>query len=234
MFNVENFAFINEQFFVSAVEPANLDRLLADGWRHFGHHFFRYNLAFYTDEIRFVYPLRIDLPKFSFSKSQRRILKRNSDLRVEYGPATISETIIGMFERHAKRFTHSVPDSIFDFLAERPADGPCDTRSCFVYNADQLIAISFFDVGSVSLSSVYGIFEPDYADRSLGIFTMLREIEYAVENKLRHYYHGYVYEGNSFYDYKKRFRALEVYDWNGNWRKAQFQNDSGETSFSGG
>lgn len=231
---MENFAFINEQFFASAVEPAKLDRLLADGWRHFGHQFFRYNLATYADEIRLVHPLRIDLPKFSFSKSQRRILRRNSDLRVTFATATVSEPIIGMFERHAKRFTHSVPDSIFDFLSERPAEGPCDTRSCFVYDADQLIAISFFDVGAASLSSVYGMFEPEFAGRSLGTFTMLREIEYAILNGRRYFYHGYVYEGNSFYDYKKRFRALETYDWNGNWKPVKFQNESGDTSFSGG
>lgn len=231
---MENFAFINEQFFAGPVEPSKLDQLLADGWRHFGHQFFRYNLAIYADEIRFVYPLRIDLPKFSLSKSQRRVLKRNSDLRVEFGPAMITETITGMFERHAKRFTHSVPDSIFDFLSNEPAKGPCDTRSCFVYEGDRLIAVSFFDVGAVSLSSVYGMFEPEFADRSLGTLTMLREIEYAIRDEKRVYYHGYVYEGNSFYDYKKRFRALEVYDWNGHWRPVKFQNESGDTSFSGG
>ncbi len=231
---MESFAFINEQFFAGAVEPAKLDQLLADGWRHFGHQFFRYNLAIYADEIRQVHPLRIALPNFSFSKSQRRILKRNSDLRVEFGPATINEAITGMFERHAKRFTHSVPDSIFDFLSKEPAAGPCDTRSCSVYDADRLIAVSFFDVGSDSLSSVYGMFEPEFAGRSLGTFTMLREIEYAIGDRKRHYYHGYVYEGNSFYDYKKRFRALEIYDWNGSWRPVKFQQESGNTSFSGG
>ena len=32
---------INEEFHSDAVEPAAYDRLLADGWRHFGTHFFR-------------------------------------------------------------------------------------------------------------------------------------------------------------------------------------------------
>ena len=69
--------FINEEFYADAVTPAQLDRLLADGWRHFGTHFFRYNLAVYRDEIRRVIPLRIRVADFQLSKSQRRVLRRN-------------------------------------------------------------------------------------------------------------------------------------------------------------
>ena len=46
---------------------------------------------------------------------------------------------------------------------------------------------------------------------------MLLEIQYAIDNGKSFYYQGYAYEGESFYDYKKRFRALEMYDWEGNW-----------------
>ena len=67
------------------------------------------------------------------------------------------------------------------------------------------------------MSSIYGIFDPDETTASLGIFTMLKEIEYTVNHGKTHYYHGYAYEGSSFYDYKKRFSALEMYDWNGRW-----------------
>jgi hypothetical protein len=39
---------------------------------------------------------------------------------------------------------------------------------------------------------------------------MLLTIEYALKNDKIFYYPGYAYEGNSFYDYKKRFSALET------------------------
>jgi len=80
-----------------------------------------------------------------------------------------------------------------------------------------LLAASFFDFGRTSVSSIYGIFDPDERTRSLGIFTMLKEIEFARETGRPLYYHGYAYEGESYYDYKKRFGAIEVFDWNGNW-----------------
>jgi leucyl-tRNA---protein transferase len=90
-----------------------------------------------------------------------------------------------------------------------------------VYEQEKLLAKSFFDVGADSISSVYGIFEPEITERSLGILTMLLEIDFAIKNGKKFYYHGYAYEGNSFYDYKKRFRALERFDWQGNWESWQ-------------
>ena len=41
--------------------------------------------------------------------------------------------------------------------------------------------------------------------------------EFALGQGKELYYHGYAYEGESFYDYKKRFSALEEFDWEGNW-----------------
>ena len=59
---------------------------------------------------------------------------------------------------------------------------------------------------------------PEETQRSLGILTMLLEIDFALRSGKKFYYHGYAYEGNSFYDYKKRFSGLERYDWRGNWK----------------
>ena len=216
---VENFSFINEQFFAAHVGPEATDQLLAGGWRHFGEHYFRYNLGFYDSEIRRVFALRIDLSTFSFSKSQRRTLKRNEDLETVFRPARVSDETHDLFERHKQRFQHAVPESIYDFVSPEPASVPCEGLECAVYDGARLMAVSFFDVGKIAVSSIYGMFDPEETNRRLGIFTILREIEFALESGKKYYYHGYIYDGNSFYDYKKRFRALEIYDWNGSWLK---------------
>jgi arginine-tRNA-protein transferase len=216
---VENFAFINEQFFASRVGPAKADQLLAQGWRHFGEHFFRYNLGYYEEEIRRVYALRVDLSEFKFSKSQRRTLNRNADLESRIALAEISKATHELFERHKKRFTHGVPESIYDFLSPAPATVPSETYECAIVNGERVLATSYFDVGLESVSSIYAMFEPEETRRSLGILTMLREIGFALENGKKYYYHGYIYEGESFYDYKKRLSGLEIYDWQGSWLK---------------
>ena len=208
---------INEEFFAGSVMPEQLDALLEDGWRHFGTHFFRYSLNLYNDEIRRVIPLRIRLADFQLSRSQRRVLRRNADLRVENRPIKITDESHELFHRHKQRFDHSVPASVYEFVSAAPDSVPCDAREIAVYNRQRLVAVSYFDVGENTLSGIYGMFEPDEAERGLGIFTMLKEIEFARDTGRQLYYQGYAYEGESFYDYKKRFSGTEAFDWMGNW-----------------
>jgi len=209
--------FINEEFYTQQVLPQQLDRLLASGWRHFGEHFFRYNIGFHENELRRVLPLRVQLAKFEISKSQRRVLRKNQDLQIVLRPIEITTEKEDLFERHKQRFNHAVPDSLYDFLSFEPADVPCKALEVCVYEKNKLLAASFFDVGAAAVSAVYAMFEPSEISRSLGIFTMLLTIDFASKNGKNFYYSGYAYEGNSFYDYKKRFSALEEFDWNGNW-----------------
>ena len=216
--------FINEEFHADIITPGHLDTLLADGWRHFGTHFFRYNLAVYRDEIRRVIPLRMRLSDIQLSKSQRRVLKRNADLRSVIRPIEITEESHALFHRHKQRFDHGIPASIYDFLSREPATVPNEAREIAVYRDHTLVAVSYFDVGLTTTSGIYAIFDPDEQKRRLGIFTMLKEIEHAGRTGREFYYQGYAYEGESFYDYKKRFSSLERYDWNGNW--TEFQGDS--------
>ena len=208
---------INEEFYAATVEPATLDILLADAWRHFGTHFFRYNFGAYENEIRRVLPLRIRLADLKLSKSQRRVLRRNADLKTLISPFDITREIHDLFERHKQRFKSGVPNSIYDFIAPDASHSPTTVFEVIVRRDGKLVAASFFDVGKTSVSSIYGIFDPQERSRSLGIFTMLKEIEFAIEPGKEFYYHGYAYEGESYYDYKKRFIGLEQFDWNGNW-----------------
>lgn len=208
---------INEAFHADAVEPPTYDILLADAWRHFGTHFFRYNLGIYESEIRRVLPLRIRLADFTLSKSQRRVLRKNTDLETAIAPIVITDEIHDLFQRHKRRFKSGVPDSIYDFLSRDAARVPTSGFEITARRDGRLLTASFFDAGQTSVSAIYGCFDPDETSRSLGIFTMLKVIEHAHARGKLLYYHGYAYEGESYYDYKKRFSAVEQYDWNGNW-----------------
>jgi len=216
MFDNKTF-FINEEFHLVKALPREMDSYWANGWRHFGEDFFRYNLAFHQGEIRRVLPLRIRLSDFSLSKSQRRILKKNQDLRTIIRPARITPEENSLFRRHKRRFKRGVPHSIYDFLSFDAARAPCEVLEVCVYAREKLIAASFFAVGEISISSIYAMFALEEAARSLGIFTLLLEIDFARKHQKDFYYQGYAYEGNSFYDYKKRFKGLEQFDWNGQW-----------------
>lgn len=219
----ENFRLINEEFHADFVLPEQMDSLWANGWRHFGTHFFRYNVGFLVNDLRFVLPLRIRLKDFTFSKSQRRVLRRNADLDVAIRPVSIDDEAEQLFHRHKTRFDHGVPESIYNFISTRPDMSPCEAKEIRVTQDGRLLAVSYFDVGRNATSGIYAMFEPTATYRALGIFTMLKEIEYSIESGRDFYYQGYAYEGESFYDYKKRFRCTEAFDWRENWKSLESQ-----------
>jgi leucyl-tRNA---protein transferase len=193
--------------------PAQMDALWANGWRHFGSLFFRYASSWHDDEQVRVLSLRIDLQKFSPSRSQRRVLKRSADVRVEFGQATIDAEREIMFARHRLRFKDNRPDSLSDFLSSAPSQVPCEAKECRLFASDRLFAVGYFDVGDEAVSAVYSMFDPAESRRSPGIKLILEEIRWATEHDFRYFYLGYCYDQQSFYDYKKRFGGSEYLDW---------------------
>lgn len=208
-----SFSYINEEFYAEKISSRELDALLAGAWRHFGTQFYRYSLGVHDGELRFVLPLRVRLADFAFSASQRRVLRKNQRARVVFRPIEVTQEKHDLFEKHKRRFKTGVPHSLYDFLSREPSSTPCAGLELCVYENEKLLAVSFLDVGNESVSGIYTMFEPDETSRSLGIFTMLQAIKFGIENDKKFYYPGYAYQGNSFYDYKKRLRPLEMYNW---------------------
>lgn len=202
-----------DDFHADHVPPAGMDALWAQGWRHFGPQFFRYSIMEHEGAIQTVVPLRVDLSQLVLSRSQRRVLRKNADVTVEIIPATLSDEVRTMFHRHKARFTANVPDDLLTFLSPEPATVPCECLALRCRLAGECIAVSFMDVGALSVSSVYAVFEPMHASRSLGIFTMLTEMQWARGQGKQFAYPGYATLGNSHYDYKKQFAGLHGYDW---------------------
>ena len=206
-----------EYFLCWGAEAGRMDALWAEGWRHFGPVFFRYRRWHYEGRSLTITPLRLDLARFEPSRSQRRVLARNRDLRVEVRPTTLDAETRRMFEAHRRRFRTDVPDSLHDFLSHEPAEVPCRNETIRVYSAGRLVAAHFLDVGRTATSSVYSMFDPAESRRSLGVYTILLAVERSQRLGCLHYYPGYACREPSPYDYKKSFSGLEEYDWRGGW-----------------
>lgn len=203
-----------DELTIEQIDHKLLDEHLEKGWRHFGTYFFRYILSVHNNQYCIVVPLRIRLENYSPTKSQRKLIKRNEGFRYEIKPIEIDGERIKLFEQHKKKFKSTAPVSIYEFLSyENPAWVPCEAKELDIYDGDKLIAVSFFDISEIGISSIYGMFDLAYSDYRLGVYTMLLEIEYAIQQKKTFYYHGYSYNISSFYDYKKRFNGLEAFDW---------------------
>lgn len=205
---------INEEFNAARLPPEKMDSLWAAGWRRFGQKLFRYSLTLSeAGQLDVIVPLRLGIPEFTTSKSQRRIVKSNTDLTWETRPASLSPEVIDLFDKHRSRFKENVPDSLAIFLGDDPASSPCQCLELRCLFHGRLIAASFMDIGVRSVSSVYAIFDPAESRRSPGILTFLKEIEWAREHGMTFLHPGYATLGPGVYEYKKQFRPLQGYDW---------------------
>lgn len=207
-----------ESFISMNVSPFSMDALWAQGWRHQGGLFFRYTHCVMLGMEHEIVPVRIDLRRFELSKSQRRVWRKNADLRWVVEPAVVDESMRAIFAAHSSRFVENVPASLEDFLGDQPSSIPCRCHAVKAYLGEQLIACSFVDAGAHSVSSVYAIFDPAFSKRGLGTLTLLKEIEIAQFNHKHFLYHGFATPKPSLYDYKKNFTAIQCLDWHtGNW-----------------
>ncbi len=213
---MEKTPLVYDQIDLLQVSQTNLDGLLATGWRHFGIQFFRYNLSIHEESVCRVFALRLNLLKYNHSKRFRKIMRKNVSFRTEIKLAEVNQQKIDLFEQHKKKFTSNIPNSVYDFISPN-LETPIPPYELNIFDGDQLIATSFFDISEKGISSIYGFFDLAYSANSLGLYTMLLEIEHAIGLGKQYYYHGYCYDVKSFYDYKKQFPALEWYDWREKW-----------------
>jgi arginyl-tRNA--protein-N-Asp/Glu arginylyltransferase len=223
---------INEEFGATRLRPGEMDALWAAGWRRFGANFFRYSITLAeSGALDVIVPLRITLDDFAASRSQRRILRRNSDLTWETRPASLSREVADLFEKHRQRFKQNVPDSLAVFLGNDPGDSPCDCLELRCLLHGRLVAASFLDIGARSVSSVYAVFDPAESRRSPGILTLLKEIAWAREHGMTFLHPGYTTLGPGVYEYKKQFSGLEGYDWgDAQWRPwIDYKGEAGAT-----
>jgi leucyl-tRNA---protein transferase len=211
----------DDYFFTLRVDPEQMDRLWAEGWRHFGMYFFRYRTALHGDRTFHVEPLRVGLDAFDLSRSHRRVLARNRDVIVKVQKSTVDRQKLSLFRRHAQRFKDNVPGSLYDFVSKFPSEIPCPNREVTLWLDGRLVGVTYLDIGKTATSAVYAVFEPEEEKRSLGILMMLESIRYSRSIGCSHYYQGYAYRESSFYDYKKKFSGLERLLWGQGWERAQ-------------
>jgi leucyl-tRNA---protein transferase len=208
----------DESFLCLNATPAEMDQFWSEGWRHFGIIFMRYGSAFHASKLFTVLPLRVDLERFSLTRSQKRVVARNQDTEIVIRPSFVDEEKQALFEKHRLRFDENTPTSLYNFLSEFPDSVPCPNVELCVYLDNKLCGVTFLDLGARATSGVYAMFDPTERKRSLGILMMLHSIRFSRQRGCRYYYPGYAYHEPFAYDYKKRLSGLEYLDWTTGWK----------------
>lgn len=201
------------------VGPAELDHLLERGWRRFGPDYFRPACPSCSECI----PTRIPVATFHPTKSQRRARRKVEGLRVMVGPPQVDDERLDLYRRwHADReaqreWTPSVLDAreyALQFAFPHPAG-----REVTLHDDEaggKLVGVSICDEAARAWSLVYFFFDPDYADRSLGVANVVLGVEIAAMRGIPYVYLGYAVAGCPSLKYKRGFGPREeLHGWPG-------------------
>ena len=166
---------------------------------------------------------RIKVADFVATKTQRRVLRRNSDLRRQAISPWATEEQYSLFRKYldGRHANGGMADmDIFEFAAmieETPIRSRIIEYKNLEKGADDLAAVCLTDVLDDGLSMVYSFFDPDSDRLSLGTYIILDHIRIAQEANLPYVYLGYWVPGSKKMSYKARFSALEIYQ-GGEWK----------------
>lgn len=157
--------------------------------------------------------IRLDVGEYRFSKTQRRILRKNdAGLRIVVGPATSDGVAVSLYDKH--RYgrgldgAHSKPMDALSyerFLVERC----CHSYEMRFFLEEKVVAIAIVDEGARALSAVYCHHDPEHSALSLGTYAILKQIERARLHEKQFLYLGLYVSGCGPMEYKAQFRPHE-------------------------
>jgi arginyl-tRNA--protein-N-Asp/Glu arginylyltransferase len=165
---------------------------------------------------------RIDVAKFKPSKSQKRILKKNTYLSRRATSPWATEEQYELFRKYldSRHADGGMADmDVFEFAA-MIEETPIRSRLVEYTRpaTTELAAVSLTDVLNDGVSMVYSFFDPDLHADSLGKFMILDHVKIAQDAGLPYVYLGYWVPGSKKMGYKADFSGLEIY-LNGHWQE---------------
>lgn len=197
--------FVDPKAIITHDQYSQLSQL---GFRRSGKHFYRP----YCEHCQACTPIRVNTELFTATKSQKRILKKNSLVRTQILSADFHEDHYLLYEK---------------YLHSRHADGDMyppsrsqyrsflvDAHSCsqfieFSLNG-QLCAVAVSDKLNDGLSAIYTFYDPAYTALSLGTYAVLWQIEAARKKNLPYLYLGYFIKDCRKMAYKNQFSPFEA------------------------
>lgn len=191
-----------------------LEVLLARGWRRFGPDYFRPVCAPCSECV----PIRIPVARFAPSRSQRRVTRKITSLRVVISAPGMDQQKLDLYHKwHAFRERErdwepaelTMESYFWSFSFPHPS-----ARELCYYDVSgkgppRLVGVGICDETRASWSAVYFYYDPEYAALSPGVGNVLFQVELARSRGRAHVYLGYYVEGSRSMGYKARFHPSE-------------------------
>ncbi|MCW9024570.1 MAG: arginyltransferase [Gammaproteobacteria bacterium] len=204
--------FLDPNADVSMIHYTHLARL---GFRRSGEHIYRPE----CDGCDLCIPARVPVNDFKPNRSQSRCFKKNQDLILNIRDSEFDESHFQLYQRYMQnRHPGGGMDSDDPQSYEHVIRSSwSDTQLIEFFLDEHLVAVAVVDVFIDGLSAVYTFFDPEYTQRSLGVFAILSEIELARQKNLKWLYLGYWNPQSRKMAYKNQYTPLELFidnQWN--------------------
>jgi len=175
---------------------------------------------------------RVRVNDFCPSRSQKRVLKRNSQLVRSLKTPWARESHYQLFNRylHSRHADGGMAGMDEDEFRAMVEETPVNTRlveySIYKDGKSVPVAVCLSDLFEDGLSMVYSFFEPELAKESIGTYMILDHIRIAQESGLPYVYLGYWVQGSPKMDYKSKFQPLETFT-EGGWKTLELELENG-------
>ncbi len=207
------------------LDNPDYSRLVGHGFRRSG------NLVYrpHCQDCLACIAVRVPVTQFRPNRNQRRIWKRNADLVATQTDSKFNDEYFALYcryqhsrhrggtmdtqdpEQYQQLMFGNVGDTwVYEF---RESNKNKSDR----HSLGTLRAVAIADRLENGLSAVYTFFDPEHEHRSLGVYTVLYEIEIAQSLGLAHVYLGYYIADSQKMNHKINYQPLEAFcneSWN--------------------
>jgi arginine-tRNA-protein transferase len=185
--------------------------LTSIGYRRFGN-FFSRPICVDCHECQSI---RISAHDYKFSKSARRVIRKNSDTQVILQKPSLSKEHIDLYNKFHKfkegknswTFNKTDYESYFSSFV----DGHKDFGKEVLYFRDQkLIGVDLIDILEDGISSIYFFYDPDFMHLALGKYSLYNQIELTKKLALEWVYLGYYVSECHSLKYKAEYKPYQT------------------------
>ena len=164
---------------------------------------------------------RVSVHDFAMSSSQKKAWKRNQDLELRIRPISQASALhYALYERYilARHADGDMYPPSYDQFEKFLLQSCTNSLFMELWLGNRLLSVSTCDRLDDGFSAVYTFFDPEYPQRSLGVFAILKQIEYVRTLDLDYVYLGYWVPHSAKMNYKSQYLPLELLI-DGQWRR---------------
>ena len=159
-------------------------------------------------------PIRVDVETFTPNRSQQRCLRKNKDLTVTVVSTIDTDEHYTLYAKYIEQ-RHSdgdmYPPKRDEYRSFLSAQWGVATYLEFRNSENSLIGVAVADQLENGISAVYTFFDPDEQKRSLGVYAVLAQIEWAQKQSNRYVYLGYWIKECQKMSYKTLYKPFELF-----------------------